>query len=76
MSVSRPFSENSRGLGVADMAVGIVLREPHRASGALASHVLEMTHASGQSADSGQWIELTATCDRPEPLPADLLVYG
>jgi predicted dehydrogenase len=74
--VSRPFAGNSRGLGVADMAAGIASGGPHRASGALASHVLEMMHAFGQSADSGRRIELTTTCDRPSPLPVDMLVYG
>jgi len=70
---TRPFAENSRGLGVADMAASISAGEPHRASGALASHVLEILHAFGNSADSGQRVELTTTCDRPAPLPVDLL---
>ena len=74
--VSRPFSENSRGLGVADMARGIASGEPHRASGALASHALAIMHAFGRSADSGHRIELVTTCERPTPLPVDLLVYG
>ena len=74
--VFRPFAENSRGLGVADMAAGISSGEPHRASGALASHVLEILHAFSKSADSGRRVELTTTCDRPAPLPVDLLVYG
>ena len=71
-----PFSENSRGLGVADMAASISLGVRHRASGELASHVLEIMHAFGQSSDSGRRIELTTTCDRPAPLPKDLLVFG
>ncbi|HIK89743.1 MAG TPA: Gfo/Idh/MocA family oxidoreductase [Dehalococcoidia bacterium] len=70
---TRPFAENWRGLGVADMAASISAGEPHRASGALASHVLEILHAFGNSADSGQRVELTTTCDRPAPLPVDLL---
>lgn len=74
--VSRPFAENSRGLGVADMASSISSGEPHRASGALASHVLEILHAFSNSAESGRRVELTTTCDRPTPLPVDLLVYG
>ena len=73
---SRPFSENSRGLGVADMASSIAANEPHRASGALASHVLEILHAFGLSSDSGKRIELTTTCERPAPLPVDSLVFG
>jgi predicted dehydrogenase len=71
----RPFAENSRGLGVADMAASISADQPHRASGALASHVLEILHAFGNSADSGQRIDLTTTCDRPAPLPVDLLSF-
>jgi len=73
---SRPFSENSRGLGVADMAASITAGEPHRASGALALHVLEALHAFTWSSDSGRRFDLTTTCDRPAPLPVDSLVYG
>ena len=72
---SRPFSENSRGLGVADMASSIAAGEPHRASGVLASHVLEILHAFGKSSDTGTRVELITTCERPEPLPSDSLVF-
>jgi predicted dehydrogenase len=74
--VTRPFAENSRGLGVADMAASISAGEPHRASGALASHVLEILHAFGRSSDSGMRIDLTTSCERPAPLPTDSLVFG
>ena len=73
--VSRPFFENSRGLGVADLAANISLGEPHRASGAMASHVLEIMHAFGRSSDTGRRVELTTTCESPSPLPEDLLVF-
>ena len=75
VAVTRPYSENSRGLGVADMARAIESGEPHRASGSFASHALEIMHAFGRSADSGQRIELATTCERPAPLPVDLLAY-
>ena len=71
----RPFSENSRGLGVADMAASISKGEPHRANGTLASHVLEILHAFARSSDSGRRIELDSSCDRPDPLPVDSLMY-
>ena len=74
--VTRPFAANSRGLGVADMATSISNGEPHRASGALAAHVLEVMHAFGLSSDSGGRIDLTSTCVRPAPLPVDSLVFG
>jgi predicted dehydrogenase len=73
---SRPFSENSRGLGVADMAASISVGEPHRANGTMASHVLEILHAFGRSSDSGMRIDLASTCERPAPLPVDSLVFG
>ncbi len=72
---TRPFSENSRGLGVADMAASIVTGEPHRANGALALHVLETLHAFTWSAESGRRVDLITTCDRPAPLPGDSLIY-
>ena len=37
--------ENSRGVGVADMAYAIRDSRPHRASGELAYHVLDLMHA-------------------------------
>ena len=73
---SRPFSENSRGLGLADMAASISANEPHRANGVMASHVLEILHAFGRSSDSGMRIDLTTTCERPSPLPVDALTFG
>jgi predicted dehydrogenase len=64
------YNQNSRGLGVADMAAGIVAGRPHRASGEMAAHVVDIVNAIHESSDSGTWIELTTTCDRPAPLPA------
>jgi predicted dehydrogenase len=61
-----------RGVGVADMAYGITSSEPHRASGELAYHVLELMEALLSAADQGRRIEIVSTCDRPEALPASL----
>ena len=74
--VTRSFVENSRGLGVADMAASIAEGLPHRASGALGSHVLEIMHAFELSSNSGRRIELGTTCARPAPLPVDWLAFG
>ncbi|MDA1258736.1 MAG: Gfo/Idh/MocA family oxidoreductase [Chloroflexi bacterium] len=68
VAVTKPFSENSRGLGVADMADGIANNRPHSASGALASHVLEVMHAFERSSVSGSRVEMTTSCERPEML--------
>jgi predicted dehydrogenase len=66
------YAENSRGLGVADMAAAIRSGRPHRASGALAYHVLDLMHAFHDASREGKHIDIALTCDRPAPLPADL----
>ena len=60
---------DSRGLGVADMAEAIRQGRPHRASGELAYHVLDIMHAIHDASEQGQHINLRSTCARPEPLP-------
>jgi predicted dehydrogenase len=67
------YSENSRGLGVADLATALVSGRPHRASGDLAFHVLDAMHAFLDSAREGRRIDLTSSCDRPAALPLNLL---
>ncbi len=71
--VDRPYAENSRGLGVADMAAAIASGRPHRVSGALAYHVLDAMHAFHDASEQGRHVELDSGVDRPEPLPADLV---
>jgi len=63
------YTENSRGIGVADMAYALRSGRPHRASGELAYHVLDIMHASLESAREGRRIELTSTCVHPHPFP-------
>ena len=65
-------AENSRGLGVADMAVAIRSGRPHRASGALAYHVLDLMHAFHDASHAGMHIDIASACDRPTPLPLGL----
>jgi len=60
---------NVRGIGVADMAEALRLGRPHRASGELAYHVLDIMHAIHDASEQGRHIELSSTCSRPEPLP-------
>ncbi len=58
-------SENARGLGVADMASAITGGRDHRASGALAFHVLDTMHAIHEAAESENWVTLESTVERP-----------
>lgn len=61
---------NSRGLGPADLAIGLRTHRPHRASGELAYHVLDVMQAFFDSAAEGRRVDIASTCDRPAPLAA------
>lgn len=63
------YSENSRGIGVADMAYAIKNNRPHRASGELALQVLETMHAIHRSSEEGKHIHIENECSRPEAFP-------
>ena len=52
------YTENSRGLGVADLAYAIQENRPHRANGEMAYHVLEIMHAIHQASEQGQHLDL------------------
>lgn len=67
--VTQPHGDgNYRSLGLADMAQAIREDRPHRASGALALHVLEVMEAILTAGAEGRAIDLTTSCDRPAPL--------
>lgn len=72
--VPQPFgyAVNSRSIGAADMAMAINSGRPHRASGDLALHVLEIMLAFDKSSEAGCKVELTTSCSRPQPLPLGL----
>ncbi|MDQ3815471.1 MAG: gfo/Idh/MocA family oxidoreductase, partial [Armatimonadota bacterium] len=63
------YNEPGRGIGVADMAYALRSGRPHRASGELAYHVLDIMHAIHDASDQNRHIELQSTCARPDPLP-------
>jgi predicted dehydrogenase len=62
---------NYRGAGLADMAMAIAEGRPHRCSLELALHAVEVMTACLTSAETGQFVTLTTTCERPAALPAD-----
>lgn len=75
--LDRRFGEESRGLGLADMAASIRSGDSesgrHRASGALALHVLDAMQSILESAEARSWRTLTTSCRQPEPLPRESL---
>jgi len=66
------YAENSRGLGLADMACALRSGRPHRASGDLAYHVLDLMIAFHEASAEGRHVEPESTCPRPAPLPLGL----
>jgi predicted dehydrogenase len=59
-----------RSIGVADMATAILTGRSHRASGALAFHVLEVMEAFQISADQGRRVAIESRVERPAMMPA------
>ena len=58
----------TRGLGLADLVAGVAEGRPHRASGELGHHVLDIMSGLLESAETGRHVTLTTTCERPAPL--------
>lgn len=65
-------AENARGVGAADMAKAILTGRKHRASGALAYHVLETMHGFHDASEQGKHYVMQSTCEKPAPLPHGL----
>jgi predicted dehydrogenase len=72
MPLSHPYASISRSTGVADMAYAIRTGRPHRASGELAFHVLDIMHAVHDANDAGARVTLQSTATRPAALAMDL----
>jgi predicted dehydrogenase len=70
--LSHSYAENSRGLGVADMAYALRSGRPHRANGAMAYHVLDIMEAFHDASREERHVKLESQCDRPAELPLNL----
>ena len=68
--LTHPYTGDSRGIGLADMAQALRSGRRHRASGELGMHVLEVIHAFLDSSERGEHVVVASTFERPEPLPA------
>ncbi len=70
------FTDNVRGVGTADMATAIQSGRAHRASGALANHVLEAMHGFLDASASGTHYAMKTKVERPAALPLHLAGDG
>ena len=66
------YTENSRGIGMADMVRAMQTGRAHRCNERLAYHVLDIMHACQESATAGSYLTLGSTCERPAMMPAGL----
>lgn len=62
------YSDNSRGIGPADLADTILNGTPLRPSAAMAYHVHEVLNAMLEGGTSGKFTDIRSSCVRPEPL--------
>ncbi|MDR0999879.1 MAG: Gfo/Idh/MocA family oxidoreductase [Clostridiales bacterium] len=67
------YSENSRGLGLADMSKAIETGRKPRAHIDITSHALEIITGFVRSDNAGYHLELTTCPDRPQPMVNGLL---
>lgn len=68
VEISLPHTENSRGVGAADLARAMRGGVPARCAGELGYHVLDVMHAVLDSADRGSKVDVESTVARPAPL--------
>ena len=70
------YNENSRALGLADMARAIRNGGKFRANGEMASHALEIMLGLYESSEKGTYYNLKSTCELPETMPMNLRKYS
>ena len=71
--LSHVYSEDWRGIGVADMACGVQSGRRHRAHGETAFHVLDVMQSFLDSGATGRHVTPASTCERPAALPTGLV---
>lgn len=68
MPLCAPHAENSRGLGLSDMAQALIDGRLARADGQQTFHVLEAMEGFETSSKTGQWIQMQSAYERRPPL--------
>ncbi len=63
------YSDNSRGVGPAEMAWSVREGRPARANADMACHVLEVIDAIIESGRTDAFVRVNSTFERPRPLP-------
>ena len=71
LSAVNEYSDNSRGIGPADLADTILNGTPLRPSAEMAYHVHEVLDAMLKGEESGAFTDITSSCERPEPFRSE-----
>jgi hypothetical protein len=53
------------------MAYAMRQNRPHRAHGDMAYHILDVMQSFLDASQAGKHLDITSTCERPQPLPAN-----
>jgi predicted dehydrogenase len=72
VALTHGYDVNSRGLGAADMALAVGEGRPHRASGELSMHVLDLMSSFQEASESDRHVRVATTCERPAPMAPGL----
>lgn len=75
MPMTHAFADNSRGLGVCDLAYALRLGREPRCSPERIYHMFEIAHGIMISGESGRIYEMKSRCTRPEPFAAGYTEY-
>ena len=60
---------DARGIGLHDLVDAIGAGRPHRASGRLGLHVVEVARGILRTAEEGRVVDIDSRLDQPAPLP-------
>lgn len=76
LNIVYPYTENSRGVGLAEMVYSIQTGKPNRTIGDMALHVLEIGHAVHESAKTGRYYEMETTFNRPDGFAEGIVEFS
>ncbi|MGN1128971.1 MAG: Gfo/Idh/MocA family protein, partial [Candidatus Flemingiibacterium sp.] len=75
MPLTHAYTDNSRGLGVCDLAYALRNGREPRCSGERAYHMFEIAHGIMQSCETNEIYQMKSTCTRPEPFKPGCTEY-
>ncbi len=75
LPISHAYTENDRGIGVADLAYAFRKGRKPRAGWKCGLHTLEAAHGIDDSSTANTFHIMQTTCSRAEPLPAGFIEY-